>query len=100
MAVLACFRCEKQRTGVEGFQGSGMPDEIQEENKKIRRLRHMVDFSLEYIRTQPLSHDQAMVVVQGVKRFALDLFPGKEETFEIVYAPRFRRLLNAKFKRS
>lgn len=59
----------------------------------------MVDFSLEYLRTQPLDHDQAIVVVERVRRFALSLFPGKEETFDIVYAPRFRRLLNERFKR-
>jgi hypothetical protein len=39
-------------------------------------------------------------VVEGVKRFALGLFPDKEETFDIVYAPRFKRLLNEKFQRS
>lgn len=60
----------------------------------------MVDFSLEYIRTQRLSHDQAILVVEAVRRLALDLFPGKEETFDIVYAPRFKRLLNDKFQRS
>lgn len=60
----------------------------------------MVDFSLEYIRTQKLDHDQALLVVEGVKRFALGLFPDKEETFDIVYAPRFKRLLNEKFQRS
>ena len=60
----------------------------------------MVDFTLEYIRTQRLSHDQALFVVEGVKRFALGLFPDKEETFDIVYAPRFKRLLNEKFQRS
>lgn len=77
-----------------------MDDDTKEEDKKIRRLRFMVDFTLEYIRTQRLTHDQAMLVVEGVKRFTLRLFPGKEETFDIVYAPRFKRLLNEKFQRS
>ena len=77
-----------------------MDESATEENKRIRRLRFMVDFTLEYIRTQRLSHDQALLVVEGVKRFALGLFPDKEETFDIVYAPRFKRLLNEKFQRS
>ena len=77
-----------------------MDEDAAEENKKVRRLRFMVDFTLEYIRTQRLSHDQAILVVEGVKRFALGLFPDKEETFDIVYAPRFKRLLNEKFQRS
>jgi hypothetical protein len=75
-------------------------EDIREENRKIRRLRIMVDFSLEYIRTQRLTHDQAILVVEGVKRFTLSLFPGKEETFDLIYAPRFKRLLNEKFQRS
>jgi hypothetical protein len=75
-------------------------DELREENKKVRRLRFMVDFTLQYIGTQKLSHDQALLVVEGVKRFALSLFPDKEETFDIIYAPRFKRLLNEKFQRS
>jgi hypothetical protein len=77
-----------------------MDDDIREENRKIRRLRFMVDFTLEYISTQRLSHDEAILAVEGVKRLALDLFPGKEETFDIVYAPRFKRLLNEKYRRS
>ncbi|MGA3173856.1 MAG: hypothetical protein ABSE25_05435 [Syntrophorhabdales bacterium] len=77
-----------------------MNDELREENKKVRRLRFMVDFTLQYIGTQKLSHDQALLVVEGVKRFALSLFPDKEETFDIIYAPRFKRLLNEKFQRS
>jgi len=30
----------------------------------------------------------------------LKLFPGKEEAFDIIYAPRFKRVLNEKFQRS
>ena len=73
---------------------------ISEENKKVRRLRFIVDFALQYIRTQEITHDQAIAVVEGVKKHALRLFPGKEETFDIIYAPRFKRVLNEKFKRS
>ena len=73
---------------------------ITEESKKIRRLRFIVDFALQYIRTQQISHDDAMAIVEGVKRHALKLFPDKEDAFNIIYAPRFKRVLNEKFKRS
>jgi hypothetical protein len=73
---------------------------ISEENKKVRRLRFVVDFSLQYIRTQEMDHDQAIAIVEGVKKHALRLFPHKEEAFDIIYAPRFKRLLKEKFKRS
>ena len=77
-----------------------MADDLLEENRKIRRLKFMVDFTLEYIRSQRLSHDEAILAVEGVRRLALGLFPGKEETFDLVYAPRFKRLLNEKYQRS
>jgi hypothetical protein len=77
-----------------------MADETLEEEKKLRRLRFVVDFALEYIRTQEVSHDEAISVIEGVKRHALKLFPGKEETFDLIYLSRFKRLLNDKFKRA
>jgi hypothetical protein len=77
-----------------------MEDEILEEEKKLRRLRFIVDFALEYIRTQNITHNEALTVVEGVKKHALKLFPEKEEAFDIIYTPKFKRLLNEKFKRS
>jgi hypothetical protein len=77
-----------------------MKDELIEEEKRLRRLRFLVDFALEYLGTQDVTHDEAIAVVEGVKRRALQLFPGKDEAFDIIYAPRFKRLLNEKFKRS
>ena len=73
---------------------------IADENKRIRRLRFIVDFALQFIRTQQITHDDAMAVVEGVKKHALRLFPGKEDTFAVIYAPRFKRLLNEKYRRS
>lgn len=77
-----------------------MDDPIQEEEKKLRRLRFIVDFAIEYIRSQQLNHDEAIKVVEGVRKHALKLFPGKEDAFDIIYAPRFKRVLNEKFQRS
>jgi hypothetical protein len=77
-----------------------MDDPLQEEEKKLRRLRFIVDFAIEYIRSQQLNHDEALRVVEGVRKHALKLFPGKEDAFDIIYAPRFKRVLNEKFQRS
>jgi hypothetical protein len=71
--------------------------EIKEENKRIRYLRRLVDFSLALIAQSPMSLDEAHRVVQAVRQQAMRLFPGKEETFELLYTPRFRRLIAEKF---
>ena len=72
-------------------------DEIKEENKRIRHLRRLVDFSLALIAQSPMSPDEAQRIVQAVRQQAMRLFPGKEETFELLYTPRFRRLIAEKF---
>ncbi len=72
--------------------------EIEEENRRIRTLRVLVDFSLTYLAQTKLSIDEAQAVVQGVKKQALRLFPDKEETFDLIYLPRFRRLLRDKYR--
>ena len=71
--------------------------EIKEENKRIRHLRRLVDFSLALIAQSPMSPDEARRIVQAVRQQAMRLFPGKEETFEPLYTPRFRRLIAEKF---
>ena len=40
----------------------------------------------------------AEVLVPIAKRTALQLFPDKEETFDTVYGPRFRRILVEKYQ--
>ncbi len=72
-------------------------EEIAEENRKIRRLRFMVDFSISLIRQGNLSREEAFRIFIGVKNLALELFPGKEEVFEIVYSPRFRRAIAERY---
>jgi hypothetical protein len=72
--------------------------EIEEENRRIRTLRLLVDFSLAYLAQTRLPLEEAQAVVEGVKKQALRLFPEKEETFDLIYLPRFRRLLREKYR--
>ena len=72
-------------------------EDIKEENKRIRRLRFIVDFSIACIQQSQMSLDEAIRMVEDVKRQALYLFPGKEEAFDIIYKPRFKRIINEKF---
>jgi hypothetical protein len=67
--------------------------EIQLENKKIRRLRLIVDLACAVLHQGRLDREESWALVEGVKRFALSLFPGREETFEIIYRSKFRRII-------
>jgi hypothetical protein len=71
--------------------------EAEEENRKLRYLRFLVDFSILSIQQDNLLLEQAQKLVEDVKRAACGLFPGKEETFELIYRPRFLRAIHERF---
>jgi hypothetical protein len=73
------------------------PQQIREENRKIRRLRFMVDLTLSLIYQANMTREEAMEHYIKVRNYALRLFPGKEDAFEIIYAPRFKRLISEKY---
>ena len=70
------------------------PDAIQEEEKRARRLRLVVDITCNVLMQARLTRAEAEDVVATAKRCALELFPGKEETFDLILAPRFQRLMD------
>jgi hypothetical protein len=72
-------------------------NEVKEENRKIRFLRYLVDFSILSIQQGDLSPEEALKLVEDVKRAVCNLFPGKEETFELIYRPRFSRVIQERF---
>jgi len=74
--------------------------EIREENRRIRYLRFLVDFSILSIQQDDLSLEEAQKLVEDVKKAACNFFPGKEETFEVIYRPRFNRVIEERFSLS
>ncbi|MBM4351849.1 MAG: hypothetical protein FJ106_18395 [Deltaproteobacteria bacterium] len=74
--------------------------DIREENRRIRFLRFLVDLSIQSIQENDLSLEEALELVEEAKRAALNLFPGKELAFELIYRPRFQRVIEARFRTS
>ena len=68
--------------------------EIDEESRRIRRLRIVVNMSLGLIAQGGMPYEEAQEVVAAARRLAEDLFPGKGHVFELLYLPQFRRLIN------
>lgn len=73
---------------------------VEEENRKIRYLKMMVDLGLAVLRQERLSRREAEQIVESIRCSALKMFPGKETTWEIVYAPRFRRTIEERWSKS
>lgn len=64
-----------------------------EEDRRARQLRMIVDLTSSVIVQGGISRNEAEALVTATRRRALDLFPGKEETFDLILAPRFSRLI-------
>jgi hypothetical protein len=64
-----------------------------EEQRRARQLRLIVDLTSSVIVQGGLSNAEAEALVAATRRRALELFPGKEDTFDLVLAPRFARLI-------
>jgi hypothetical protein len=75
------------------------PEEIAEENRRIRRLQIMMSMVMAAIGQDPnLTIEEASELVAGAKRAALAMFPDKEFTYDLIYQPRLRRLMKERFR--
>ena len=70
---------------------------LKEEEKKIRRLRFVVDLAEAVLMQSNLSLQEALELLENTKKAALSLFPDKEFVYDLVYTPRFRRIISARF---
>lgn len=73
-------------------------EERQEENKRVRYLQRLVDFTLALIAQSNIPLSEAQSLVAAVRNKAHQLFPDKKQTFELIYSPRFRRLIAEKYR--
>lgn len=74
-----------------------MEGDLIEEEKKIKRLRFIVDLTQAVLMQADLTLREAFDLVAGAKNAAAILFPGREHVFDLVYAPRLRRIINERF---
>ncbi len=78
-------------------QGGATPtqEQIDEESRRIRRLRILVRLTLDTIAGGDLSAEEAAGMVAATRRVALEMFPGKERAFDLIYKPQFQRMMHA-----
>jgi len=67
------------------------------EERKLRRLGRAMDIAAALLWRVDLTLEEAQDVVNHAKHTALQLFPDKEETFDMIYGSRFRRILVEKY---
>lgn len=74
------------------------PEEFLAEEDRLRRLRRAMDITAALLWKVDLTLAEAQDVISHARRTALQLFPDKEATFELIYSPRFRRILSEKYQ--
>ncbi len=79
-------------------KGPPSESEILEENRKVRRLQFVMDLILSVLRQSDMPVEEAAELVAAARRFALNLFPDKGPTYDLIYQPKFRRLLAEKYR--
>jgi hypothetical protein len=67
------------------------------EERKLRRLSRAMDIAAILLWEVELTLEEAQEIVNHAKQTALELFPDKEATFDLIYGPRFRRILVEKY---
>ena len=80
---------------IEDCKHSPTQNEIDEESRQLRRLRIGVQLALETIAAGGLSLEQAEEIVTSTRRLALEMFPGKDGAFDLLYRPKFQKRISA-----
>ena len=76
------------------------PRDLREEEWRMAWLRFTVHRLSRTLQREPLSYEEAVERVASARRAILSRFPTKGEVYDLVYAPRFRRLLEERFGRA
>jgi hypothetical protein len=75
------------------------PEELAEEQKLIRRMQMMMNMVMQVIaQDATLSVDEASQMIADSRKAALAMFPGKELAYDLIWKPRFQRLMRERFR--
>ncbi len=73
--------------------------EIEVERKKTRRLQFMMSMVMSVIgQNDRMSVEEASELIASARKAALTMFPGKELAYDLIYRPRFQRLMTEKYR--
>ena len=70
---------------------------LQVEEARVKKLRRIMDFTATLLWQADLTLSEAQKLVADARDRALELFPDKGETFDLIYGSRFRRILAEKY---
>jgi len=71
---------------------------VRAEEFRLKRLRYLIDFTVALLWQADLTLAQAQKLVADAREKALELFPDKGETFDLIYGSRFRRIVVERYQ--
>ncbi len=75
------------------------PAELAAEQKLIRRLQLMMNLVMQTIaQDRSLTIDEASQMIADSRKAALAMFPGKDLAYDLIWRPRFQRLMRERFR--
>jgi hypothetical protein len=75
-----------------------MNEALREEDRRLRMLRFVVDINHAILMQQTdLTLRESFDILKNTRQAARNLFPGKDEVFELIYTPRFMRTIRERF---
>jgi hypothetical protein len=70
------------------------PEALADEARRADALRRTVDVACALLRQSRLPRDEGESIVAFTRARVLELFPGKQDVFDLVLRPRFARILD------
>ena len=72
---------------------------MQEEQRLIRRMQLMMNLVMQTVAQDgTLTLDEASQMIADARTAALAMFPGKELAYDLIWKPRFQRLMRERFR--
>jgi hypothetical protein len=99
--ALLRHRIIRDAGGRGGFmeQNTAYSAEELDESRRLRRLQIMMSMVMQVIAQDPkLTVEEASQMVADSRTAALAMFPGKELAYDLLYRPRFQRLMRERFR--
>ncbi|MGD0442668.1 MAG: hypothetical protein ABSA39_01910 [Edaphobacter sp.] len=74
-------------------------EERAEEQRRLRRMQMLMNMVMQVIaQDSSLTVDDAAQMIADSRRAALVMFPGKELAYDLIWRPRFQRLMRERFR--
>jgi len=84
---------------VQAVRGEVRAERDAEEAKLIRRMQMMMSLVMQTVAQDgSLTIDEASQMIADARAAALAMFPGKELAYDLIWKPRFQRLMMERFR--